>query len=148
MKYRYFAQIQKFGQKSKFRTIPRLTYEKFFKLWFSRRGNKPPPRDYASSSVTAFRSEAPTRKVGASQNYHISITTGDKRFGGTSRNVTMVFTDITGYVFEPVVVENNGSIFGRNTTYEKKITLTCHKSNILNKNTKFKEWLRRIIRSF
>ena len=89
-----------------------------------------PRKDYLPSPVAS--EIAPKRA-----NYHITFTTGDKMFAGTNCNVFITFTDMTGFVYEPIKIMNNGSVFGRNTTYEKKISLNSNKSGE-NEVTKFK----------
>ena len=69
----------------------------------------------------------------------MTITTGDKMFAGTTRNLNMVFTDVNGFVFPPIEIKNDGTMFKRNSIIEKKISLLNGLAESREKIIKFKE---------
>ena len=76
--------------------------------------------------------------VDPENSYHITIETGGKLFAGTDCHLSMVFTDMSGYVYDAVKIDNDGTMFARNTTYEQKIIINAN-TYVPRDMTRFKE---------
>ena len=74
------------------------------------------------------------------ENYIVTVITGDKMFAGTSRNLNMVLSDSGGHVLAPITIINkNSSLFKRNTSCEEEITIKYRKPKKKHKMNTFKE---------